>query len=93
MILPTNITASSRSWRTLAPIPQELPYHVGRLPVDDKTFAIYRRMYAYDPTPLESKTVYRDEKYEDWTKEKVTYRTVYGERMFAYLYLPPPCQY
>ena len=27
-------------------------------------------MYAYDKTPLEAKTEYRDEKYEDWVKEK-----------------------
>ena len=82
--------------RTLAPIPRSEPYHVGRSPVDDKTFEIYRRMYAYDKTPLEAKTEYRDDKYEHWIKEKVTYRTVYGERMAAYLYLPkhanPPFQ-
>lgn len=82
--------------QTLAPIPRSEPYQVGRSPVDDKTFEIYRRMYAYDKTPLEAKTEYRDEKYEDWIKEKVTYRTVYGERMAAYLYLPkktkPPYQ-
>jgi len=64
--------------------------------VNDKTFEIYRRMYAYDKTPLEAKTEYRDDKYEHWIKEKVTYRTVYGERMAAYLYLPkhanPPFQ-
>ena len=82
--------------RTLAPIPHSEPYHVGRSPVNDKTFEIYRRMYAYDKTPLEAKTEYRDDKYEHWIKEKVTYRTVYGERMAAYLYLPkhanPPYQ-
>lgn len=82
--------------QTLAPIPHSEPYHRGRSPVDDKTFEIYRRMYAYDKTPLETKTEYRDDKYEDWVKEKVTYRTVYGERMAAYLYLPkkvkPPYQ-
>jgi len=82
--------------RTLAPIPHSEPYHVGRSPVDDKTFQIYQRRYAYDKTPLEAKTEYRDDKYEYWIKEKVTYRTVYGERMAAYLYLPrqakPPYQ-
>jgi DNA-binding winged helix-turn-helix (wHTH) protein/dienelactone hydrolase len=82
--------------QTLAPIPHSEPYHVGRLPVDDKTFEIYRRIYAYDKTPLEAKTEYRDDKNEHWIKEKVTYRTLYGQRMAAYLYLPkhvnPPYQ-
>jgi len=82
--------------RALAPIPHPEPYHIGRLPVNDKTFEIYRQRYAYDETPLEAKTEYRDDNSEDWIKEKVSYRTVYGERMAAYLYLPkqgkPPYQ-
>lgn len=66
-------------------------------PVDDETFEIYRRMYAYDKTPVEEKTEAVDDGHELWRKEKVSYTAAYGgERMFGYLYIPksakPPYQ-
>jgi len=65
-------------------------------PEDDAAFESLRRMYAFDKTPLDAKTEYRDESGEFCVKEKVSYRTVYGERMSGYLYLPksgkPPFQ-
>jgi tRNA A-37 threonylcarbamoyl transferase component Bud32/dienelactone hydrolase len=66
-------------------------------PVDDKTFEIYRRMYAYDKKAVEAKIEAADDSHDLWRKEKVSYTTGYGEeRMFAYLYLPkngkPPYQ-
>jgi dienelactone hydrolase len=66
-------------------------------PADDETFAIYRRMYAYDKTPPEGKVESVDDTHELWRKEKVSYAAAYGgERMFGYLYIPknanPPYQ-
>ena len=80
----------------LDPIKRETRDYSKERPVDDKTFETYRRMYAYDKTPLEAKTEYVDDTAEFWRKEKVSFRTVYGERMAGYLYLPknakPPYQ-
>ena len=57
-------------------------------PVDDKTFEIFRRQYAYDKTPLNSKIDSTLEN-EFWTAEKISFDAGYNnERMEAYLYLP-----
>ena len=65
-------------------------------PVDDKAFESLRKMYAYDKTPLDAKVEYRDDSREFCSKVKVNFRTVYGERMAGYLFLPkngkPPYQ-
>jgi len=66
-------------------------------PVDDKTFAIYRDMYAYDHGPLHATRERLADTAADWTKEKVTIDAAYaGERIPAYLFLPkhvrPPFQ-
>lgn len=57
-------------------------------PVDDKTFEIFLRQYAYDNTPLNEKTETTIEG-EFWTAEKITFDAAYGnERMQLYVYLP-----
>jgi len=66
-------------------------------PVGDDVFDVFRRMYAYDHTPLDSRTEGVDESSEYWRKERVSYRAAYGdERIPAFLYLPrnarPPYQ-
>jgi len=66
-------------------------------PVDDATFEIYRSMFLYDPTGLNASIESVDDSADAWRKEKVTFRTAYGnERMAAYLFLPkstkPPYQ-
>jgi eukaryotic-like serine/threonine-protein kinase len=66
-------------------------------PVDDATFEIYRSMFLYDPTGLNASVESVDDTADAWRKEKVTFRTAYGnERMAAYLFLPkstkPPYQ-
>jgi dienelactone hydrolase len=66
-------------------------------PVDDATFEIYRSMFLYDPTGLNASVESVDDSADAWRKEKVTFRTAYGnERMAAYLFLPkstkPPYQ-
>jgi dipeptidyl aminopeptidase/acylaminoacyl peptidase len=65
-------------------------------PVGDDVFDAFRRMYAYDKTPLDARTE-GVESSEYWRKEKVSFRAAYGaERIPAFLYLPtnarPPYQ-
>lgn len=66
-------------------------------PVPDETFEIYRAMFLYDRSGLNAAVESMDDSADGWRKEKVTYRTAYGnERMAAYLFLPkstrPPYQ-
>jgi dienelactone hydrolase/predicted Ser/Thr protein kinase len=58
-------------------------------PVDDATFAIYLRQFAYDKTPLDAKI--EDEKPMPYgVRQKVTFNAAYGgERMMAYVFMPP----
>lgn len=56
-------------------------------PTTDKEFDIYRRMYAYDPLPLNAETV-AVEKFEHWNRERVEFDLPYGERGGAFLYVP-----
>ena len=80
----------------LDPIKKNTRDYSKERPVDDKTFETFQKAFAYDKTPLEAKTDYVDDTAELWRKEKVSFRTVYGERMSGYLYLPrnakPPYQ-
>jgi hypothetical protein len=56
---------------------------------DDEAFRIYRNMYAYDRMPLDAVVDPARSSTADWTQEKITFRTAYGqERMAAYLFLP-----
>ncbi len=86
-------------------IPAEAQAPIGRLvrdystekPVGDETFRIFRRMYAYDPAPLDVKTESIDDSNAVWRKETLSYTAAYGgERIPAYLFLPknarPPYQ-
>ena len=65
-------------------------------PVGDDIFAVYRRQYAYDRTPLNA-VVEATEETETWVRHTVAFDAAYGgERMRAYLFLPkngsPPYQ-
>ena len=67
-----------------------------RMPVDEGTFAVYRRQYAYDRTPLNA-VVEATEETAIWVKHSVAFDAAYGgERMRAFLFLPkngsPPYQ-
>jgi len=67
------------------------------VPATDDVFAAYRAMYAYDKTPLDAKVEPLADDSEHWSREKITFKTAYGnERMAAYLFLPkrvrPPYQ-
>ena len=58
-------------------------------PASDETFRFYRRLYAYDPLPLHAVVERRDSS-SAWIREKVSFDAAYGgERMTAYLFLPP----
>jgi len=56
-------------------------------PASDTEFAIYKRMYTYDPLPLNAGIVATDE-FEHWTRERVEFDLPYGERGAAILYIP-----
>jgi dipeptidyl aminopeptidase/acylaminoacyl peptidase len=65
-------------------------------PVDDAGFAIFKRLFDYDPLPL-SAQIETSEQTPAWKKETVSYAAPQGnERITAYLYLPvnarPPYQ-
>ncbi|MCI0722193.1 MAG: hypothetical protein L0338_24960, partial [Acidobacteria bacterium] len=58
---------------------------------------VYRDLYAYDKTALNSAIESSDESDPDWKKERITLDAAYGtERLTAYLFLPtrsvPPYQ-
>lgn len=91
-LFPTAVPSAA-----LAPEVGKASPYANEKPVSDETFAIFRRMYAYDKSPLAVKTEAVDDSNEIWRKEKVSYAAAYnGERILAYLYLPknvkPPYQ-
>jgi len=65
-------------------------------PVTADVYAVLRRQYDYDPTPLNPETKLEPQSRSDWRLEVVTIDTAYGERMDVQLYLPnqgqPPYQ-
>lgn len=66
-------------------------------PASEEIFEAYCRIYAYDRTDLEATVDSVDDSPVHWRKEKVSYKTAYGdERVIAHLFLPrnaePPYQ-
>jgi eukaryotic-like serine/threonine-protein kinase len=64
---------------------------------DDRTFAIYSKLYDYEPFDLESRVESVDDSSERWRIEKVSFTAAYGgERIPARVFLPknakPPYQ-
>jgi hypothetical protein len=58
-------------------------------PVPDDVFAQYLRQFAYDRTPLDPK-VEEEKATPSGVRQKITFNAAYGgERMLAYLFLPP----
>jgi formylglycine-generating enzyme required for sulfatase activity/dienelactone hydrolase len=79
--------------RLVAPLFRD--YRVER-PVPDAAFQFFRRLYTYDPSPLQPRVERRDSSAQ-WIREKVSFAAAYGgERVTAYLFLPrrgrPPYQ-
>jgi dienelactone hydrolase len=57
-------------------------------PVTDDVFEIYKRRFAYDPSPLAAK-VEPGANSSDYRLERVTFAAAYGQsKMLAYVYLP-----
>ncbi len=56
-------------------------------PASEAEFQVFRRLYSYDPYPL-NPTVERADTFEHWIREKVAFELPYGERGGAVLYLP-----
>jgi eukaryotic-like serine/threonine-protein kinase len=76
--------------RVLAPLePPSVPYfHAIASPPSDEEFEIYRRMFTYDPTPLEAHLEATDTA-RHWVRETISFRAAYGgERVLLHLYLP-----
>jgi formylglycine-generating enzyme required for sulfatase activity len=66
-------------------------------PVGDAIYAVYRRLYDYDPTPIDGRVDEVDESNRYWRRELVSFRAAYGnDRVPAWLFIPrsvpPPYQ-
>jgi serine/threonine protein kinase/formylglycine-generating enzyme required for sulfatase activity/dienelactone hydrolase len=58
-------------------------------PAPDDVFAQYLRQFAYDKTPLDAK-IEEEKTTASGVRQKITFNAAYGgERMMAYLFLPP----
>jgi formylglycine-generating enzyme required for sulfatase activity/dienelactone hydrolase len=80
-----------------APIPWALRDYRREKPVREEAFRTFKRLYAYDPAPLEARAEGTDDRSDAWRKEKVSFAAAYGgERVVAYLFTPrrgaPPFQ-
>lgn len=75
----------------------EIPERLTSEPVGDATFEIYRRLYDYDPLPLDAVVEAIDDSHDSWRRERVSFTAPYGdERITAQIFLPhdsaPPYQ-
>jgi len=81
-----------------APLPSPEPFDISKhQPVSDNIFQIYKELFAYDKSELNSNVEYRKENPGGWVLEKISFDAAYGgERVQAYLFLPrnvePPFQ-
>jgi dienelactone hydrolase len=60
-------------------------------PASDAEFQILRRLYEYDPVPLDA-VVERTDTFEHWVREVIAFDLPYGERGGAVLYVPRDAQ-
>lgn len=83
--------------RARRPLPEPVVEdHLNRKPAPDRDFEIFRRMYAYDSTPLNARVEAADTT-DDWIRQRIVFDAAYGgERVVLFLYLPirgtPPFQ-
>jgi eukaryotic-like serine/threonine-protein kinase len=80
-----------------APIALHIRDYSKEKPVSESVFNIYKSLYSYDKSPLNSDIEATDDNNEYWKKEKITLNAAYGaERLTLYLFLPknhaPPHQ-
>jgi hypothetical protein len=77
--------------------PIELPAKEKLTPISDEVFQVYRNLYDYDDTALNTKVESVDTSANYWTRETVSFDAAYGDdRVFAHVFLPndiePPYQ-
>jgi eukaryotic-like serine/threonine-protein kinase len=84
--------------RALAPVaPRPTPDFLQEAPSpSDEEFEIYRRLFAYDPEPLEARLEATDTA-RRWVRQTISFNAAYGgERVLLHLFLPrngkPPYQ-
>ena len=83
-LYPEQVPASA-----FAPVSRPVRDYAAEKPVSNDVFEVFRRLYAYDKTPLDAKTESADESSDYFRKERVSYTAAYaGERIPAILYLP-----
>ena len=81
----------------LAPVSEVSPDPSRLKPVGEDVYQSFKRLYDYDPTPLDSRIEETDDSKPQWRMEKVSFRAGYGsERVPAYVFVPrgvkPPYQ-
>jgi cephalosporin-C deacetylase-like acetyl esterase len=81
----------------MSPVPVPTRDYRRETPASDEVFAVYKRMYQYDRTPLRASVDSADHRSEQWRLERVSFAAAYGnDRVPALLYLPkntrPPYQ-
>lgn len=95
--LSRSVTSGFRCAKYEGPLPAQLTSPITTLARDytkekiapESAFALYKSLYSYDPTELDSRVESADDSSVDWRKEKVSFRAAYGaERVTAYLFLP-----
>ena len=78
-----NLTALKR------PIKRQVRDFKSEKPVSDAVFAQFLRQFAYDRTPLDAR-IEEQEETATGVRQKISFNAAYGgERMMAYLFLPP----
>ncbi len=92
-----------RLMKSIETAPEELfaditmPFHEPLPPVDDATFALYARLFDYDPIELDVRIEHIDESHPDWRRERISFTAGYpNERVTAQVFIPynasPPYQ-
>jgi formylglycine-generating enzyme required for sulfatase activity/dienelactone hydrolase len=86
-----------RAEHAAVPVGRVTPDPSTVVPVSDELFAVYRRFYEYDRTPLAARVDAVDDSSALWRKETVSFAAAYGnQRIPAFLFLPknvkPPFQ-
>ncbi len=77
-------TSAKPFYKLLGGAPKDMVEH----PVSDEIFEVYRRLYAYDASPLNAELIKREDA-EHWMRDEIEIDASYGnERLTAFLYLP-----
>ncbi len=88
-----NDSSLEEAGRSLVPLVRDF---AAERPISDEVIAAYRRVFDYDPVPLNAVVEEADSSHRDWIVERVAYDAAYGERMSGVLFLPrntpPPYQ-